>query len=108
MLKILDNIRFGCDRSQFPSPIPSIICLETDMRCCHHSTAFTMWIGTARSVISVQFKNEDDNDVVALPSQHSASGSAEFSSDSCPTNAHSSLPKMLSAIFFSKAEFFHH
>ncbi len=51
-------------------------------------------MGTARSVISVPFKNEDDNDEVAPQSQHSASGSAKSSSDSCPTNAHSSLPKM--------------
>ena len=51
-------------------------------------------MGTARSGISIQFKNEDDNDEVAPPSQHSASGSAELSSDSCPTNAHSFLPKM--------------
>ena len=53
---------------------------------------------TARSVISVQFKNKDDNDevaqVAAQPSQHSASGSAELSSDSRPTNAHCSLPKI--------------
>ena len=49
-------------------------------------------MGTARSVISVQFKNEDGNDEVAPPLQHtehSASGSAELSSesDSCQTNA---------------------
>ena len=62
-------------------------------------------MGIARSVMSVQFKNKDDNhdDEVAPPSQHtsSASGSAEQSSDSCPTNAHSSLPKC-NQRFFSK------
>ncbi len=62
-------------------------------------------MGTARSVISVQFKNEDDNDEVAPPSQHSASVSAKSSSDSCPTNAHSSLPKMQSAILFESIIF---
>ena len=45
-------------------------------------------MGSARSVISAKFKNEDDNDEVAPPSEHSASGSAELSPDSCPTNAH--------------------
>ena len=55
---------------------------------------------TARSIISVQFKNEDDNDEVAPPSQHNASGSAELSSDSYQTYAHSSLPKLESAILF--------
>jgi hypothetical protein len=54
-------------------------------------------MATARSVISVQFKNEEDNDDIAPPSQHSAFGSAESSSDSCLTNALSFYPKMISA-----------
>ncbi len=59
-------------------------------------------MATACSVISVQFRNEDDNDVVAPLSQHSASGSAESCSDSCLTNALSFHPKITPAIFFSK------
>ncbi len=46
------------------------------------------------------FKKDNDNDDVAPPSQHSASGSAESSSDSCPSNALSFHPKITSAIFF--------
>ncbi len=57
-------------------------------------------MATARSVISVQFRNEDDNDIVAPLSQHSASGSAESCSDSCQPNALSFLPKITSAILF--------
>ena len=62
-------------------------------------------MGTAISVISVQFKNEDDNDGVAPPSQHSASGSAELSYDSCTTNAHSPLPKIQSEILLESIIF---
>jgi hypothetical protein len=57
-------------------------------------------MATARSVISVQFRNKDDDYVVAPLSQHSASGSAESCSDSCPTNALSFYPKITSAILF--------
>jgi hypothetical protein len=57
-------------------------------------------MGTASSVISVQLKNEDDNDDVAPSLQHSASGSAESSSDSCPTNALFFHSKITSAILF--------
>ena len=55
-------------------------------------------MGTTRSVISAQFMKDDDNDVVAPPSQHSASGSAELSSDSLPTYALSFRSKIALAI----------
>jgi hypothetical protein len=42
--------------------------------------------------------NEEDNDDVAPPSQHSASVSVESESDSRPTNAHSCSPKIVAAI----------
>ncbi len=45
-------------------------------------------MGIAHSVISVQFKVQEDNDDVASPSLHCASGAAEASLDFCPANAH--------------------
>ncbi len=45
-------------------------------------------MGTATSVISVQFKKEEDSDDVAPPSQPGAPGSAESSSDPGLTNEH--------------------
>ncbi len=64
-------------------------------------------MATACSVISVQFKNKDENDDVAPPSQHSASGSAESSSDSCLTNALSFHPKKYISNTFRNCDYFH-
>ncbi len=41
------------------------------------TNTWAVWMGTAYDVISVQFKNEDDIDDVAPPSQDGAFGSAE-------------------------------
>ena len=55
-------------------------------------------MGTTRSVTSEQLRKDDDDDDVAPPSQHSASGSAELSSDSLPTYALSFKSKIALAI----------
>ncbi len=44
-----------------------------------------------------QFQHEEDRDEVAQSSQHTASGSAKWSSNSRPTNAYSLSSKITSA-----------
>ncbi len=84
MLEVLDNICFPPSQS-----LTKYVLIH--MHCILHSAVL---MGTTRSVISAQFKNEDDSDVVAPPSQHSASGSADSIIDSAPTKAHSFLSKL--------------
>jgi hypothetical protein len=70
--------------------------------CCHHHSAALSGFNHRDCTFCNLCANEDGNDDVAPPSQHSASesGTAESSSDSCQMNQHSSLPKIESAILF--------